>query len=279
MATDTVPLGFRAQKTLKIILEIMSNLSDIGFPTNSDQDINDMISHVLELAETIVSPGGFYLRFADASGAEIWLQGNAEQELIGFNPHFAGKSRRRIGLTQAIEREASVLDGGFHAWANPRDAGVETSGEYPFVFDAPNFRLNEISQFPQICEIQLTAFASNDFVVYADEKSYDESQQDTTKYASKSFVPSGLLAVDAEDETIDLSAVRPIATFTGEIKEFELKTNQLSGNQFYWFLIDTFGGETDVVADVKLISSAPNIGGIVSGQFWLSGKIYGTPLS
>jgi hypothetical protein len=251
----------------------MSNLSDIGFPTRSEQDINDMISHVLELAETVSCPHGFYLKFSDASGAQIWLQGNAEQELIGFNPHFAGKSRRKVGLTRVIRRESSELDGGFYAWANPRNEAVETSSDYPFVFDVPDFRLVEVSQFPHVCEIQLTAFASNDFKIFADEKSYDASQSDESKYSSKSFVPAGLLAFGDNDEEIDLSAVRPIAMFAGEVKEFELKTNQLSGNEFYWFLIDTFGGETDVVADVKLISIEPQIGAIVSGHFWLSGKI------
>jgi hypothetical protein len=251
----------------------MSNLSDIGFPTNSDQDINDMISHVLELAETIPCPPGFYLKFADASGAEVWLQGNAEQELIGFNPHFNGKSRRRVGLTSAIARESSELDGGFHAWANPTNEDVETSGAYPFVFDVPNFRLNQISEFPHVGEIQLTAFASNDFKIFADEKSHSESQTEELKYSSKSFVPVGLLAIDDNDEETDLSAVRPIAMFTGEIKEYELKTNQLSGNGFYWFLVDTFGGEIDIVADVKLILIEPQIGSFVSGHFWLSGKI------
>ena len=216
---------------------------------------------------------GFYLKFSDASGAEIWVQGNKEQELIGFNPHFAGKSRRLVGLTEAIEREASALDGGFHAWANPGGEDVETSGDYPFVFDAPDFRLNEILQFPHTCEIQLTAFASNDFVIFTDAAAYDASQENELKYSSKSFVPVGLFAFDAEEESIDLSVVRPIGKFTGEIKEYELKTNGLSGKKFYWFLIDTFGGEVDVVADVKLISSEPQIGGVVSGQFWLSGKI------
>ena len=235
-----------------------------------------MISHVLELAETVPCPQGFYLKFADASGAEIWLQGNSEQELIGFNPHFAGVSRRRVGLTQAIAREASELDGGFHAWANPMGDAGEMSGDYPFVFDVPDFRLNEISQFPYVCDVQLTALASNDFVIFADEKSYDASQTDELKYSAKSFIPVGLFAFDADEEAIDLNAVRPIARFAGEIKKFELKINQLSGNEFYWLLIDTFGGEIDVVADAKLISSEPQIGGIVSGQFWLSGRIAGS---
>lgn len=250
----------------------MSNLSDIGFPTRSEQDVNEMIMHVLELTETVRSPRGFYLKFADASGAEIWLQGNFEQELIGFNPHFAGKSRRRVGLTKMIERDSSELDGGFHALANPRN-DTTNSGDYSFVFDVPDFRnIGQIS-FPHVCEIQLTAFASNDFVIFGDEKQYDASQTDEVKYAAKLFVPVGLFASGAEDASVDLSVVRPIARFAGEIKEYELKTNEFSGEKFYWFLIDTFGGEIDVVADAKLIQSEPQIGGVVSGQFWLSGKL------
>ncbi|HLM62548.1 MAG TPA: hypothetical protein VK308_17230, partial [Pyrinomonadaceae bacterium] len=152
----------------------MSNLSDIGFPAKNEQDINNMISHVLEHTETINCPGGFYLKFSDASDAEIWLQGNLEQELIGFNPHFAGKSRRRVGLTRTITRESSELDGGFYAWANPTNEAVEISGDYPFIFDVPDFRTIEQISFPQVCEIQLTAFASNDFKIFADEKEYND---------------------------------------------------------------------------------------------------------
>ncbi len=249
----------------------MSNLSDIGFPVQSDEDVNVLITETIKRVESIKCPQGFYLRFADASGAEIYLQGNNEQELIGFNPHFAGKSRRKVGLTRAIERDSSKLDGGFYAWTNSQEADIET-GEYPFVFDVPDFRMVEAIDFPRICEIQLTAFASNDFKIFADEKEYDASQEGELKYAAKSFVPSGLFVFDADDDSIDLNVVRPIGIFAGEIKEFELKTNELSGEKFYWFLIETLGGEVDVVADVKLVPSEPKIGGVVSGQFWLSGR-------
>ncbi len=252
----------------------MSNLSDIGFPTPDEQAVNEMIMHVLELAVPVKCSHGFYLKFSDASGAEIYLQGNFDQELVGFNPHFAGKSRRRVGLTQKIERDSSELDGGFHAWANPSETGGEISGEYPFVFDVPDFRTVELENFPVVKEIQLTAFASNDFKIFASEADFYDSQKDEIKFASKSFIPSGLFSPEKPDEKIDLSVVRPVGIFAGEIKEFELKTNRLSGQDFYWFLVETLGGETDVVADPKLILEEPKPGGIVSGQFWLSGKIY-----
>jgi hypothetical protein len=251
----------------------MSNLSDIGFPTPDEQAVNEMIMHVLEFAVPIKCGRGFYLKFSDASGAEVYLQGNFDQELVGFNPHFAGTSRRKVGLTQKIERDSSELDGGFHAWANPFETSEEISGEYPFVFDVPDFRSVEIENFPTVRDIQLTAFASNDFQIFASEQDFFDAQESELKYASKSFVPVGLFSFD-ENENIDLSVMRPIGKFAGEIKAFDRRTNQLSGQDFYWFLVETLGGETDVVADPKFVTKEPEQGGIVSGQFWLSGKIY-----
>lgn len=248
----------------------MSNLSDIGFPVKNEQDVNVLITETIKYVESIRCPQGFYLRFADPSGAEIYLQGNNDQELVGFNPHFAGKSRRKVGLTRAVERDSSELDGGFHAWADPSDADVETAGEYPFVFDVPDFRTVQINDFPAIREIQLTAFASNDFKIFESEEEFNNSQNSEPKFSSTFFVPSGLFLPD--ENATPVEPPRPIGMFAGEIKEFELKTNELSSEKFYWFLAETFGGEVDVVSDLKLISAEPKIGGIVSGQFWLSGR-------
>jgi hypothetical protein len=248
----------------------MSNLSDIGFPVQNEQDVNVLITETIKYVESIRCPQGFYLIFADASGAEIYLQGNPDQELIGFNPHFDGKSKRKVGLTKKIERDSSELDGGFYAWAEPRNADVESSGEYPFVFDVPDFRTIGEIHFPKICDIQLTAFASNDFKIFADEEEF-RADENWNQMAVKSFIPSGLFLPD--DEKTEIEPPRPIGIFAGEIKEFELKTNKLSNENFYWFLVKTLGGEVDVVADAKLVPVEPQIGGIVNGQFWLSGKI------
>jgi hypothetical protein len=245
----------------------MSNLSNIGFPVQNDQDVNVLITETIKYVESIRCPNGFYLRFSDASGAEIYLQGNIEQELIGFNPHFAGKSKRKVGLTKAIERESSELDGGFQAWAN----STAEPGEYEFVFDVPDFRLNDEIALPQVREIQLTAFASNDFKVFKGEVDFYYGQDAETQMSAKSFFSSGLFLT--RNSLIPVESARPISIFAGEIKEFALKTNELSGENFYWFLVETLGGEVDVVADVKLVPNEPIIGGIVSGQFWLSGKL------
>ncbi len=250
----------------------MSNLSDIGFPVRGEQDVNEMIMQVLGNVVEIRCHNGFYLRFSDKSGAELYLQGNFDQELIGFNPHFEGKSRRKVVLTTAIERDSSELDGSFHAWANPSDESGE-SGDYPFVFNSPDFRAVHIHEFPKTVDIQLSAFASNDFKIFASAQDYYDSQESEPKFASQSFIPSGLFAA-GENAEVDLSTIHPIGIFTGEIKAFERRKNSLTNGDFYWFLVNTLGGEIDVAADAKLILEDPQIGGIVNGQFWLSGKIY-----
>lgn len=247
----------------------MSNLSDIGFPVRNEQDVNAMIEAVIEQPlEPTKCYYGFYLKFADASGAEIYLQGSRDQELVGFNPHFAGKSRRNVTLLKAIERDSSTLDGGFVANAAE---GKVISDEYDFVFDAPDFRLNEITEFPVNCDIQLTAFASNDLKIFANEVEFYYAQDVETQMSLKSFFASGLYLT--RDNQIPVETPRPIGIISGEIKEFDLRKNELSGENFYWFLIETLGGEVDVVADPKLVAIEPKIGGSIRGQFWLSGRI------
>ena len=109
------------------------------------------------------------------------------------------------------------------------------------------------------------------FKIFESEEDYFDSQEGEPKMASKSFIPSGLFSPDGKRDK--MSRHDRFGIFAGEIKEFELKTNELSGEKFYWFLVETLGGEVDVVADPKLIPNEPKIGGIVSGQFWLSGRL------
>ena len=241
----------------------MSNLSDIGFPTSSNEELNNYIERWLANVTEVPCRKGHYLKFADQSGAEIYLQMDFGGEFTGLNPYFAGKSRRKVFLTQLIERDSSPMDGGFHAWANSEKEG---EGDYPFVFDVPDTFVYQID-LPIIAEIQLNAFATNDLQLFENENDFFDSQTEEVKFAANSFVPIGLFRQSEE--------IPPQAhgQFAGTIKEFELKKNQFSGANFYWFLVETLGGEIDVVSDPNYIKIEPRIGSIVHGSFWLTGRI------
>jgi hypothetical protein len=219
----------------------MSNLSDIGFPTPDETAINEMIIHVLEVARPVPNARGFYLIYSDPSGAEIFLQGNFDQELVGFNPHFAGDSNIQMTLIDEIERDSSEFDGGFRARA----------GDIEFVFDVPDFRMVPGDGAPRTARVQLTAFASNDLAV-------------------GTAGEGSLAAVPPPDETVP---ARPVVVLAGELTASEKRRNELSGEDFYVFRLAVPIGEIDVVCDPKWIRSEPRPGDFVSGTFWMSGRV------
>jgi hypothetical protein len=236
----------------------MSNLSDVGFPVKSNEDVNGLVELWAKDVKEFPCEKGSYLVFFDASGVEIYLQMDLRGELLGFNPFFAGKTRHEISISQVIERDTSEMDGGYVA--------NFVSDDMPFVFDSPNIFANRF-EYPKRCEIQLNAFASNDLRVFENNEIFIESQIAEPKIAAKSFAATGL---HRHEEDIPPQAH---AVFSGEIMQVELKTNATSGEKFYWLLIETEVGEIDVVADVNLFEIEPKNGGIVRGSFWLTGKI------
>ena len=53
----------------------------------------------------------------------------------------------------------------------------------------------------------------------------------------------------------------------------ERKRNEESGGEFLWAAVDTLGGTYDVVADPSLLEIVPPPGSVLSGTFWLSGRV------
>ncbi len=246
----------------------MSNLSNIGFDIKTEEDFYELVEKAYKKSEQIKTEAGSYFKFSDKSGAQLWIQLNNHNELIGVNPHFEGKSKRKISLTATIDREESILDGAFHCWADPEEDDFEI-GAYPFVFDVPDYRSYSHIELPQFLDVQLSAFAQ-EFNYYQSEEAFDTEQEGEVKWAAQSFVPSGLFTPEGEDS----APPEALGLFAGIIKETEKKTNIFTGQTFYWMLVETFGGDIDVVADPRLFeNTASNIGGVVHGQFWLSGRL------
>ncbi|MEN7551546.1 hypothetical protein AAG747_26760 [Rapidithrix thailandica] len=252
----------------------MSNLSNIGFDIQSEDDFYSLVEKAYEKSTPLKTVKGTYFQFSDESGAELWIQMNKKNELIGMNPHFKGKSKRKVSVTSSIDRPESILDGAFHSWADPLEDDHPESGAYPFVFDVPNHKKYEGIETPQIIEIQLSAFAQ-EFEYYESEGAFENGQEGEPKWASQSFVPSGLFKPGEGD---DPNPPEALGLFTGIIKEFEKRKNEFTGQEFYWLLVDTLGGEIDVLTDLRFFeNTSPGIGGIVHGQFWLSGSILTEP--
>jgi len=247
-----------------------SNFSAIGLPIASEEEMYALVNRVGPLAEELTAPSGAYFRWSDPSGAELWLQVNADNQLIGMNPHYAGRSAVRVGLTDRLPSAGpSELDGAFHGWADPAGDEPDT-GCYPFVFDAPDYRLREALSLPAVTEVQIAAFA-HEIAAFETVAAYEASQTGDLKFGSQSFIPSGLFTLGGESTAPPKAA----ALFAGHVRAADEKINVLTGQAFYWALVETLGGAYDVVIDSTLLSGVPAVGGVISGSFWLSGRIVG----
>jgi hypothetical protein len=248
---------------------VPSQFSAIGFTVSSGEDLASLASRVAERADTIDAEGGQYLKWAPASGEQLWLQVKRNGDAMGMNPHFEGKSSVRVAIEARVARDTHTpLDGTFLAWANP-PVGAATGGDYPFAFDCPDAGTHGSLTLPATVTAQIAAFAQQ-ITVYDSEASYHAAQTRLgLPFGSRSFIPSGLISPSGEPVT----PPEPHALIAGEVIETAERRNAVTAQPYWWALVDTVGGTFDVVIDPELLPNALNAGNVVSGWFWLSGRL------
>lgn len=250
-----------------------SHFSSIGFPLRAEEEYVSLAQQVSGDAQVLPTKVGHYLRWTGSAGEELWLQVDGAGSLIGMVPHFTGKSAVRVGITERVTRPSDTsLDGAFCGWANP-PGDVPTDGTYPFVFDLPDAATYADLVPPAIVDTQIAAFA-HELSFYDSEDAFMSAQaEQSVKFAAKSFIPSGLFTPEGTRP----AAPEAMAIFTGEVLESAVCRNDVTGALFLWALVDTVGGTYDVVADPELLPQPPPAGGVLSGTFWLSGRLQNVP--
>lgn len=246
-----------------------SQFSSIGFHVSSGEDLAALASQVADKAERVSAGPGEYLKWAPPSGEQLWLQITHSGDAMGMNAHFAGKSSIRLGVEARVARPSHTpLDGTFLAWANP-PAGAATGGDYPFAFDCPDAATHLELALPALVTAQLAAFAQR-VSLYESASAYASSPDAGGSHgASRSFIPSGLISPAGEPVIPPESH----ALLAGHVLEAASRVNVISGAQYWWALVDTVGGTFDVVIDPDLLSVQPRAGNVLSGWFWLSGRL------
>ena len=239
-----------------------------SFSVESEHDFLDLANRVANETQMHDVRGGRYLRWTADCGTELWLQVDSDNDLIGMAPHFSGEASARVGLTSRVSRpNDTALDGAFHGWAAPFEGDPE-SGMYPFVFDSPDYCRHSELELPCIASVQVAAFA-HEVSVFASVEEYDASQEGEMKFASQSFIPSGMFSPEGEST----EPPEAYAIFTGHILRAGKRRNEMSGLSFVWVLVESLGATFDVVIDLELMDNAPQPGGVLTGSFWLSGRV------
>lgn len=212
----------------------------------------------------------------DPSGAELWIGlrklENGRFELLTFNPAFAGEGRAKAEI---------VGDVSDPQW-KPFEIAVSASlagDKVPFVFDLADPRQATQTKPGKAVAVSLTGFGL-DAEVFRDEKGYYRAQKkDGTgiAFAANHFIPSGTF-------TVEMGGVakegRPTAyaDFAGTVLKSELRANAAGRGRFWWALVRTYNDYTiDVVLDPAQVKLPPTPGTVISGRFWLSGRLVAEP--
>ncbi|MBK9755046.1 MAG: hypothetical protein IPO88_16380 [Nannocystis sp.] len=246
-----------------------SHFSCIGIELESADDMEALVDRISDAAESVQVPGGMYLVWP-GDGPELWLQCDAEDQLIGMTPHFAGPTRMRLGIVAAIERPGqSELDGSFYAWANP-PADDPAAGDYPLVFDCPDAAMHDELELPCVATVQLAAFAHH-LEIWDSVAEFERARGgDDTQLSSRAFIPAGLLRQEGVEDPPPPVA---FAIVNGHVLAAEVRENPLTGLRYQWAALATHGGTLDMVAPMAMVSREIHEGSVISGGFWLSGQI------
>lgn len=252
----------------------MSNhFAAVGFKLEGNDDVPFLVEQTAEKGAQIDFSGGTLFRWVanvdENAGEEIVLLLDNKRNLRGLAPHFTGSTRVEVAITSAFPDAEGFWEGGFYAWMNPPTDNLE-SGDYPFVFDVGDFWIvNKKLRLPQVVEVQIAAFA-HEIKFFDSEVEYSNSQEGETQFAPNFFIPSGLFVGEGG------GAPQPYALFAGTILQHRQRTNATTSQTFHHFEVETLGGVFDVVAENELVAQSeqtPCIGGILSGEFWMSGRV------
>jgi hypothetical protein len=244
----------------------MSHFSDIGFPNIDREQFVELNKDALNKGQKSYSKEGSYFCLQIKPRIEVWAcVPNDKSKELGCNPHFNGITHNKVKVSDVIPSDYSNLENAYAVWIN--EGNVNGTQEYPFNFDCPNFALNDDLVGKEII-LQVTAFAETEFKVFKNQQEFDEDKKKRGDdfFGSHTFIPAGQFVKEGQKQTAH-------AVFAGEVKRVELLKNSRTGQEFYWLVVDSLDADYDVVVDPKLATQVPQVGFIVVGNFWMSGKI------
>jgi len=256
----------------------------VGFSMDMEKAISDVITNCIAQGKAFSTGAGnrWLIAWSPVSGAEIWTQHivdpeNKQVRLVDCAPHFSGYGRVRVGITGVTTSDVRPSEGMLTGWADPDDENDPESGRYPFHFDVPDYDLiRDELRIPCVAVFQIAAFAEGTMKCFLSEDQYDElvvpigcnPDMEPVFVGPESFFPGS-----TREEDDGNTVPNPRAFFTGKIESVETLHNDIGGGDFYHLLVRTYGGSFDVVACPEIVDAVPVVGGVVQGNFWLSGRI------
>lgn len=244
-----------------------SHCSDMGFSFNNADEYTAFLQKIFDGGKDVPSKNGNYRKIVIDEKIEFWIQRmrsglfKRKSRIAGVEFHFSSANSTLVRFDHWIKPKEN-LSGEAYVWAIYN--GEEL---FPMVINMPDADLHIGLKNGDKIKVQLACF-SEETSLFDTKEDYEKSQTTEPKYSAEFFIPSGTFSPDGTEKkpTSDIM-------FSGYILSAEKRTNSYTSEGYYYFAVRCQGIVFDVLADTAFITREPKIGGILSGSFWVSGKV------
>ena len=269
-----------------------TRLHALGFSATWTQQTAELLEDLARSkARTVDGPKGHYRLWRSQPGAELWFHYPARasakrptataepppaagHRVTAVTPFHRGLSacKIKIGRVLTLDR-ANPLEGSCLAWLPPITAGGR---EQVIVLELAPFALQPLKTPPFHATAQIVCFAHSVWA-YPDVPAYTAATPGNRRIQAGSFSP----ITEADVPEVKLSYRYSPVTLglaTGIVKRSIRHINPVTGQPYYWLLLETRRGCFDVVANSDAVTGDISQGHVaqVCGSFLA--RLAGTPV-
>jgi hypothetical protein len=252
-------------------LDYFSHFNSVGFPVSSQMEFERLLKMAFENGQAVPFLNGKYVVWEPGEGVQLWVKVK-NRVVLGCSPYYRGEGTLKVEIQGFYTRpeDIATIDGALLGNALPVDA-VHSS--FPLIVDIPGFEATASRVAPrQTVTLQATAFA-REMNCFADSATFSRWQRTQENAPDPESVQFPGLSVPSS------SGIAPAeARITARVLKARRLTNPITQQSFIVLVIAAPGGGTiDVVANPQVASGELLAGGIIQGDFLLSGSVLPSP--
>jgi hypothetical protein len=205
-----------------------TSLDALGF-TSSGERWPELIGYLWDEGARY-GEGGLDVRcWRDSSGVNAWFARNPDGEIDGVA--FGLEAEPGVYAILSVGPRGGTA----HAWIFPHDGGEAL---YPVLVQSPQFWFSKAVAKENVRGWASLVMTAQTGRLFSSEEEM-QADEELSEYASKCFIPTGLLVEETEE-------ARPEAFLKGRIVAARRATNGLCSSRFHILRVDTLGGEITV---------------------------------
>lgn len=229
-------------------------LRAVGFPVHSDGEFRALCEVASRFGKWHKFRDGYHIHWGPDRGVEFWGRTDRRRRPLGGQPHFLGTGRVWMTVERVIPGE-SRMEGVVVGRVDPE---AREGGGPRLVVALPDYGMTGplLDSENLVAKLQVAAFAEK-LACFPDEA-------DFARRAGRAAEVDSIRPLGAAPEAR--------ARVAGRIESAETRHNAMSGDPFWVLSVRVRDNWVDVVADPKDVRGRPEVGGIVVGNFFLSGQ-------